>query len=147
VKTEQEKKKQKEWNKEKKVRKEKLKTRSDYLKELQTVFNKWVRLRDQGNVCISCQKEAKKENAGHYRSVGGTPALRFHEENCWLQCEYCNTFLHGNLIEYRKNLIKKIGVDKVDWLEGSHEPLKLTIPELIIMKEEYKERIRSYERK
>jgi len=30
----------------------------------------------------------------------------------------------------------------VEWLEGKHEPLKLTIPEIILMKEEYKERIR-----
>ena len=58
----------KSWNKEKKERKEKLKTNSDYLKELQVIFNKWIRLRDQGLNCISCQKPAKKENAGHYRS-------------------------------------------------------------------------------
>ena len=134
--------KEKAWNKEKKVRKEALKTRGDYLKELQTVFNKWIRLRDKGLPCISCNKPAKKENAGHYRSVGGNPELRFNEDNCFLQCEYCNTYLHGNLIEYRKNLIKRIGIDKVNWLEGKHDPLKLTIPEIILMKEEYKERLR-----
>ena len=35
-------------NKDVRERKEKLKTTSDYLKELQVVFNKWVRLRDKG---------------------------------------------------------------------------------------------------
>jgi len=139
--------KDKAWRKERKVRREALKTRGDYLKELQTVFNAWVRERDKGKDCISCGKKAKKENAGHYRSVGGNPELRFNELNCWLQCEYCNTYLHGNLIEYRKALIKLIGVDKVEWLEGPHDPLKLTIPELILMKEEYKEKLRKLKKK
>ncbi len=130
------------WNKEKKVRKEALKTRGDYLKELQIVFNGWIRLRDQGEPCISCQKPCKKENAGHFQAVNKKPELRFEPLNVHLQCEYCNTYLHSNATEYRKQLVKKIGVDKVEWLEGKHEPLKLTIPEIILMKEEYKERIR-----
>lgn len=130
------------WNKEKKERKERLKTRSDHLKEVQTVFNKFIRLRDKGNNCISCGKPCKKENAGHYRSVGGNPELRFEELNCHLQCEYCNTYLHGNLIEYRKGLIKKIGVELVEWLEGVHELKKYTIQELKDLKEYYKDKIK-----
>lgn len=132
----------KEINKDVRERKEKLKTTSDYLKELQVVFNQWVRLRDKGNVCISCQKRAKKENAGHYRSVGSTPSLRFEPLNCHLQCEYCNTYQHGNLIPYRKNLIAKIGLKQVEWLEQEHKPKHYSKPELIGMKQEYKELIR-----
>jgi len=123
-------------------RKEKLKTTSDYLKDLQVVFNKWVRLRDKGLNCISCGKPAKKENAGHYRSVGSSPNLRFEPLNVHLQCEYCNTYQHGNLIPYRQNLIKKIGIGLVEWLETDHEPKHYSKPELIIMKEEYKEKIK-----
>jgi len=122
--------------------KNKLKTTSDYLKETQTVFNKWIRLRDEGLNCISCNKPPKKKNAGHYRSVGSSPELRFEPLNVHLQCEYCNTYQHGNLIEYRKSLIKRIGVKEVEWLEGHHEPKHYSKPELIIMKEEYKELIR-----
>mgnify|MGYP003637200615 CR=1 FL=1 len=129
-------------NKDVRERKEKLKTTSDYLKELQVVFNKWVRLRDKGLNCISCNKPAKKENAGHYRSVGSSPNLRFEPLNVHLQCEYCNTYQHGNLIPYRQNLIKKIGIDLVEWLETEHEPKHYSKPELIIMKEEYKEKIK-----
>lgn len=132
----------KEINKDVKQRKEKLKTTSDYLKELQVVFNKWVRARDKGLNCISCNKPAKKENAGHYRSVGSSPNLRFEPLNVHLQCEYCNTYQHGNLIPYRQNLIKKIGIDLVEWLESNHEPKHYSKPELIIMKEEYKEKIK-----
>jgi len=129
-------------NKEVRELKEKLKTKSDYLKELQVVFNQWVRLRDKYEVCISCQKPPKKRNAGHYRSVGSSPELRFEPLNVNLQCEFCNTYQHGNLIPYRQNLIKKIGIDKVEWLESYHEPKHYSIPELIIMKSEYKEKIK-----
>ena len=132
----------KKWKKEKAKRKEALKTTQDYVRELQVIFNKFIRLRDKGLNCISCNKPAKKENCGHYRSAGGNPELRFVELNCHLQCEYCNTYLHGNLIDYRINLIKKIGLDKVEWLEGKHEPRKYTIPELKALKIKYKEKIK-----
>lgn len=141
TKANREKKEKKDWRAEKKRRKEALKTKSDYLKELQVVFNKWVRLRDEGDNCISCNKPAKKENAGHYRSVGGNPELRFEPLNCNLQCEYCNTYLHGNLIDYRINLINKIGLDKVEWLESKHEPKHYTVQELKELKEYYKKRL------
>jgi len=139
-------KKVKEWNKEKKVRKEALKTLSEYKKELQVIFNKFIRLRDKGLNCISCNKPAKKENAGHYRSVGGNPELRFEELNNNLQCEYCNTYLHGNLIDYRINLIKKIGIDKVEWLEGKHDPKHYTIEQIKGLKVMYRLKIKQLEK-
>ena len=143
-KKQEEKKKQKAWKERKQKLKEGLKTRSDYLKEAQEVFNRYIRTRDKGKPCISCDStNMKKINAGHYKSVGGSPELRFNENNVHVQCEYCNTYLHGNLIEYRKRLIKRIGIDEVEKLEGPQKPLKLTIPELILLKEEYKEKIRT----
>jgi len=137
--------KKKAWTREKKKRKEALKTRSEYQNELQVIFNKWIRLRDKGLNCISCNKPAKRENAGHYRSVGGNPELRFEPLNNNLQCEYCNTYLHGNLIDYRINLIKKIGIEKVEWLEGKHEPKKYTIEELKGLKVLYRLKIKQLE--
>ena len=133
------------WNKEKKAIKENLKTKGDYEKELQIVFNKFVRLRDKGNNCISCNKPCKKENAGHYRSVGSCPSLRFEELNVHLQCEYCNTHLHGNLIKYRINLISKIGIDKVELLESFNDLKKYSIEELKGLKEVYKLKIKNYD--
>jgi hypothetical protein len=128
---------------EKKKAKEKLKTKSEWLKDAQTLFNRFVRLRDKGLNCISCNKPAKKENAGHYRSVGANPELRFNLDNVHLQCEYCNTYLHGNLINYRINLIKKIGVKKVEKLEGYHDPLKLSIVEIKDLIKLYKDKIKN----
>jgi len=124
--------KQKSWKKEKKERKEKLKTRSEHLNDLQKVFNKYIRLRDKDNPCISCGSYSKQQyDAGHYRSVGAHHELRFNENNCHKQCRKCNSYWGGNLIEYRKGLINKIGIEEVEFLErNDHPPLKLTVEEI-----------------
>lgn len=131
----------KEWSKEKKVLKEKLKTKSDYVKELQKEVNYFIRQRDKDKPCISCGKPLiKKFDAGHYRSAGGNPELRFEELNIHGQCVYCNQHLHGNLIDYRIRLIERIGVEKVEWLENKHEPKHYTIPELKELIKDYKQK-------
>lgn len=131
--------KQKEWNKKKKVLKDKLKTKSDYVKELQILVNKFVRNRDKDKHCISCSKPLNnKFDAGHYRSAGGNPELRFNELNIHGQCVYCNQHLHGNLIDYRINLIERIGIENVEYLERKHEPTHYKIPELKEMIKQYK---------
>lgn len=129
------------WNEKKKKFKQELLTVQDYIKLSQNVFNKYIRLRDKGNVCISCNKKALKENAGHFYSAGTHFNVRFDENNVHLQCEYCNTFLHGNLLNYRENLVKKIGYEAFE---------KLTIDSQITRKftiEELKEIIATYKKK
>ncbi|RUM32065.1 MAG: hypothetical protein DSY42_01725, partial [Aquifex sp.] len=101
------------------------------------VFNRYIRERDKNETCISCGRVPKKRNAGHYRSVGACPELRFEPLNVNLQCEHCNTFKSGNAIEYRINLVKKIGLERVEWLEGPHEPAKWSIDEIKAIKKEY----------
>ena len=120
-----------EWKKEKKVLKDKLKTKSDYQKDLQKEVNYFIRQRDKNKPCISCSKPLiGKFDAGHYRSQGGNPELRFNELNIFGQCVRCNQHLHGNLIDYRIGLIKRIGVEKVEWIESKHEQQHYTIEEL-----------------
>ena len=124
--------------KQQKEAKIRIKTKSDWMKEAQVEFNKYIRLRDSGQVCISCQKPAKKANAGHFKTTKAYPELRFNEDGCHLQCEHCNTYLSGNIAAYRINLIKKIGLDKVEWLEGKHPPAKLTIDDIMAIKVHYR---------
>lgn len=121
---------------------ERLKTRSDWLREAQRQCNVWIRQRDRHQTCISCGNPPKKRNAGHYRSVGAAPELRFHPLNIHLQCESCNSFKSGNQAEYRINLIKKIGLKLVEWLEGPHEPQRYTIEDAKEIKQWYKDRIK-----
>ncbi|MGB1651176.1 MAG: recombination protein NinG, partial [Acidimicrobiales bacterium] len=54
------------------------------------------------------------------------------------QCAQCNNWKSGNLTEYRSNLIKKIGLEEVERLEGSQKPRNYTIPELRELLERYK---------
>jgi hypothetical protein len=95
----------------------------ELLKLAEKVFNKFIRERDSEDGwfrCISCQvpKKTEQMNAGHYMSAGHNGSVRFDEDNCWGQCIACNCHLHGNLIRYRENLIRKIGEDSVKRLES-----------------------------
>lgn len=93
------------------------KTLPQLLKKAQDVFNKFIRNRDNHRGCISCGAEI--QHAGHYFSQGHHSALRYNEMNTNGQCLRCNNFLHGNLINYRKGLVKKYGEEKVLMLENS----------------------------
>ena len=124
----------KEYSKETRRRKNKLKTRADYIKDLQVVFNTYIRTRDHDKPCISCGCASVSDHltggswdCGHYRSVGSTPELRFEPLNAHKQCKKCNRDLSGNIVEYRGKLIDRIGQSSLDWVEGPHKPLKLTI--------------------
>ena len=125
-------------------KKERIKTRPELLKEAQVEFNKFIRLRDQGEPCISCGRHHQGQyHAGHYRTVGGNPELRFNELNCHKQCSVCNNHKSGNIVEYRINLVRKIGNDCIDWLEGPHDPIKLTSDQIREIKAKYKEKVKS----
>lgn len=88
------------------------------LAKTQEVFNRYIRKRDEGLPCISCGRNISAgSQASHYFSAGHYTALRFDERNVHASCKYCNMFLHGNLINYRKGLIKRYGVDFVEGLE------------------------------
>ena len=133
--------KEKNWKRKKAKMKMDLMTLSDYVKLAQQVFNKYIRLRDAGNVCISCQKKPLKSNAGHFYNANNHWSVRFDERNVHLQCEHCNTYLSGNLIYYRENLLKKIGIEEFENLSAeAMKTRKFTIEEL-------KEIISTYKKK
>ena len=131
-----------------KVRREKLKSRADHLKDTQTAFNAWIRQRDAGQPCISCGTTADVQYcAGHYRTTAATPELRFEPLNVHLQCNRnCNMGKSGNLLGYRPRLIEKIGLAAVEWLEGPHEPKKYKIDDLKALTAHYRELTRELKR-
>ena len=132
--------------KEVKEAKLKLKSRSDWLKETQVVFNKYIRLRDQNDGCISCgSTSASSYHAGHYRSIGSAGHLRFNEHNCHRQCAACNTHLSGNLIRYRLGLIRKIGIQLVETLESDNATVKWSIDEIKLLKAHFSAKIKAHE--
>ncbi len=130
--------------KETKELKVKLKTKAEWLKEAQAIFNQYIRLRDKDAPCISCQRfHTGQYHAGHYKTTGSHPELRFNEFNVHKQCAPCNNHLSGNIINYRLNLVKKIGLDEVEWLESNHTANKYTIDDIKALKVLYKQKIKA----
>lgn len=120
-----------------------LKPRAQWMKEAQMAFNAYIRKRDEHLPCISCGRHHQGQyHAGHYRSVGSCPELRFNELNVHKQCAPCNDHLSGNIVKYRPALIAKIGIEQVEWLEGNHEPRKYTIEDLQAIIQEYKRKVK-----
>lgn len=112
-------------------------------KQAQAAFNAFIRGRDKDLCCISCGRHHTGQyHAGHYRSRGAHPELRFEELNCHKQCAPCNNHLSGNITDYRINLIRKIGQEKLDWIEGPHEPKKYTCSELKEIELLYKQKLK-----
>lgn len=138
-----------------KAAKEAIKPRSKHMAESQQAFNAWVRARDAGRPCISCDGipnddgliTGSRIDAGHYRSTGACPELRFEPLNCHAQCVKCNRNLSGNAVEYRIRLVKRVGADKVEWLEGNHPAKKYTIEDLQAIKAKYRAMTRELKRK
>ena len=128
------------WRNEKKLRTENLRSLGDWKKILQTVFNRFIRMRDAKKGCISCGANLNgKYDAGHFYSVGAYPNLRYNEDNVHGQCVKCNMYLHGNLANYRNGLIARIGSERFRVLdENKNGTLNLTMQEIIELINEYK---------
>lgn len=114
-----------------------------WIKKATTVCNTYIRMRDAKLPCVSCGRHhGGQYHAGHYRPAGNNSFLRFSEINIHKQCAPCNNHKSGNLVDYRINLIKRIGQQSVDWLDGPHPTKKWTIDELREVVDYYKRKIK-----
>lgn len=138
--------------KEIRARKEKLKTRRDYINEAQKAFNAYIRKRDEGKTCICCNNPiglasvGGSGDAGHYRSVGSAPHLRFDERNCHLQTKQCNRYGAGRAVDYRIGLIARIGLEAVEALEADQTPRKWSTDELRAIRDHYRAKLKELKR-
>lgn len=126
-------------------KREKLKSRRTHLNDAQAIFNKFIRLRDKDQPCISCGNQSATWDAGHYRSVGAAPQLRYDERNVHKQCVHCNQHKSGNAIEMRRGMVARLGQSVVDELENSNGVVKWSIDDALRIKAEYKEKIKALE--
>ena len=133
-------------------RKEKLKTRSEWMTEAQAAFNAYIRVRDSNKCCISSGRPLVDSSvgggydAGHYRSRGAAGHLRFHLLNCWGQSKHDNRYLSGNISEYRVGLINRIGLQSVEKLEADNSTRSFDIEYLKRIKRIFNKRARLYKR-
>lgn len=123
------------------AKRESLKSMGQLTAEAQTAFNGWVRARDYGKPCISSgvamDWNGNGVDAGHYRSRGSAPHLRFDERNVHAQSKHDNRYLSGNVTSYRVGLIARIGLDAVDALECDQTPRKYSREDLKAIKATY----------
>ena len=132
----------KEFNAFKENHKQKHKSLTEYEDEAKKEFQHWIRVRDADQPCISCGNYNTDDWAGgHYHPAGIYSGVIFNELNCHKQCNaHCNKHLGGNLIEYRKNLVLKIGEEKVlelEQLANDTRKHKYTREDLIAIKKKY----------
>lgn len=137
----------KKWKEKKVVLKDKLKTVSDYRKDARYWFQRWIRIRDLGKKCISCEvllTDIRTYDAGHYFNAKSYPQLLFNEFNVSGQCKnFCNNYMSGNLIEYRKGIIERYGINVLLDLEAKADDKTkrvLTKEYYIEIASEYKKR-------
>lgn len=126
-------------------RRENLKTVTDHANEAQAAINAYVRLRDSGKPCISCDRPDRgdhQRHASHYRSRGACSQLRFHLMNIHASCATCNNHHSGNLIEYRIRLVDKFGPELVVWLESQNEITRYSKEYLIRLKKLFNKKTR-----
>ena len=126
----------KKWQSEKKAMKDKLKTLSDWKKDLEVYVNKIVRLIDYECNCISCPPTTpiQKGFAGHFHSVGSNDSLRFNLDNIHLQCYSCNGNKGGAQVQYLAGMGRIYGDIYSDYVHYGivrHYPaIHLSVPEI-----------------
>lgn len=116
------------------------------IKKLDTVFSKYIRLRDSHDgvfTCCSCGqvKPYEQGDCGHFINRRWM-ALRYDERNCNIQCRSCNRFDEGNNVGYTRFMQKKYGDDTIDLLVSMKTPYKWTDGELELLIKEYKEKVK-----
>jgi len=116
------------------------KTISRLMKDADSLFS--IIVRNKGatdtelgrmNRCYTCGNvfEVKRLHAGHYVSRM-FKATRWDFDNVRPQCYACNIYRKGDAVKFRANLIKEIGVERVEAVEAKRdEMMKLTEPFLL----------------
>lgn len=131
-----------------KAMRERVKSVSQWRRDLQQTFNAFIRARDRNQPCISCGRPlSAKFDAGHFYSVGSYPNLRFNEDNVHGQCVECNQHKHGNLLEYAPRLTDRIGFERASKLMLlRNEPLRLSLDEIKELITHYKKRVNEWKK-
>ena len=136
--------------------KDKLKSLQNRLSEAQIAFNSYIRMRDKWKPCVSCgtppteHGRGGSRDASHYLARGssnGGSSRRFDWANVHSACKKCNRFLSGNLVPYRVELIKRIGLDRVEAIENTNKIKKWNHTDLKRIKVLANRKRRLYERK
>ena len=120
------------------------------LKKLDSVFSKFIRLRDSDDNgicrCITCKTPhywSQMDN-GHYIKRQHL-ALRFNEINCNAQCRKCNWLGQGEDALYKDAIIEKYGLQAYNkLLIYKNNYTKLSQFDVDTLEIYYKEKVKEY---
>ena len=91
--------------------------------------------------CVTCGRwhHWKDIHAGHFLPKSRGTSIYFECANVHPQCPHCNTYQHGNLINYFRWMETFYGRDEIDRLEKlAKTTVKYTRQDYIDMQEHYK---------
>lgn len=115
-----------------------------WTKVSQPIFNEIARLIDFGYPCISSGNYTNQVHGGHYHSVGSNKTISLNLWNIHLQSLQANTFKHSDAINYREGLIKRYGIDCMDFIDNlSKCPVIHITKEILIEKTKIAQEIRN----
>jgi len=120
-----------------KRRESKLQDLPHQIKLTQQAMNKMIRLLDADLPCVSCGR-FKPHTAGHFKTVGANPELRFYPVNIYGQCSGCNSGMQRynkgdnatTQTKFAAEIARRRGQDALDWLNGAHPAGNYTCDEL-----------------
>lgn len=125
-------------------KKPKARTRSQLVKDLDTVFSRYYRQSQadsNGNVtCYTCGAVMhwKESQTGHFFTRGRQPT-RWDEENVRIQDYRCNVALNGNYIIFTRKMLAEVGEQSLEELEfRSINGDKISTPDMKELIEYYK---------
>ena len=138
-----------------KVKERKTKSISKLKKEVRDVVSQYVRMRDSlrttGTLeyvnCITCSRllRWKEAHAGHFVDCRYN-ATRFDETNIHAQCAQCNVYRGGEILKYRREIIRLYGEGyDVQLEEKAMEIKQFTVSELEGLKEIFTKKIKELE--
>ena len=130
--------------------KEAIKKPQEWFNECKTIAQKYARIRDFADGCISCDKGVNwwgQWHGSHFMPAGNNKAVALNLLNIHKACSECNNHKSGNLIEYQDRLIKKIGIEKVEWLKSQKQPHRFDVDYLRRYKKVIGKRLRRLEKR
>lgn len=116
-----------------------------HLSRTQDAVNAYVRARDEGKHCITCETVLIKTgrvggdyDAGHCRTVTAAGHLRYDYANIHGQCKHCNNWGAGKQGDYWPALEARIGREECERLRNDNKPHKWTRDELEVIYQDAK---------
>lgn len=121
--------------------------RSTQIRKADSIFSKYIRLRYAVNLfarCVTCGRIDLYKNMqnGHFISRR-VMATRYDEQNCNVQCSYCNETLGGNLKKYKAYLERTYGAGVITHLQQKAQKRgsKIATHELQAIIEKYEAKV------